>query len=62
MNQVFAPGNGSRELTGYNIYRSRMKEHYELLDYTTETTYLDTEADPIIGTILLLHGKRSMGK
>jgi hypothetical protein len=49
VNQAFAPGNGSRDLTGYNIYRSIEGGDYELLDYTTETTYLDSEASPIIG-------------
>ena len=39
-NQVFAAGNGSRELVGYNIYRSKDGGDYELIDYTTETTYL----------------------
>jgi hypothetical protein len=50
-NQVFAPANGTRELTGYNIYRSVNGSDYELLDYTTETTYLDDEANPIIGAV-----------
>ena len=34
---------GSRDHTGYNIYRSLEQEDYILLDYTTETTYLDDE-------------------
>jgi hypothetical protein len=49
VNQVFAAGNGSRDLTGYNIYRSKDGGEYALLDYTTETTYLDADAEPIIG-------------
>jgi hypothetical protein len=40
-NQVFAAGNGSRELTGYNIYRSTEGGEYEMIDFTTETTYTD---------------------
>jgi hypothetical protein len=47
--QVFNPGNASRDLMGYNIYRSIDGSDYEMIDYTTETTYLDSEADPIIG-------------
>jgi hypothetical protein len=38
---VFAGSNGSRELVGYNIYRSIEGADYELIDYTTETTYTD---------------------
>jgi hypothetical protein len=41
-NQVFGAGNGSRELTGYNIYRNEGGGAYALIDFTTETTYLDT--------------------
>jgi hypothetical protein len=41
-NQVFATtGSGTRELTGYNIYRSKEGNPYELIDFTTEITYLD---------------------
>jgi lysyl endopeptidase len=47
--KVFSPGNGSRDLMGYNIYRSIDGAQYEMIDYTTEATYLDTEATPIIG-------------
>jgi hypothetical protein len=46
----FATGNGSRDLTGYNIYRSEDGGEYVLLDYTTETTYLDTDDDLIVGS------------
>ena len=49
VNQVFAPGNGSREFMGYNIYRSVEGGDYELLDFTPETTYLDADASPVIG-------------
>ena len=47
--RVFNAGSASRELTGYNIYRSIDGSEYEMIDYTTETTYLDSEADPVIG-------------
>jgi hypothetical protein len=40
-NHTFAPGNGSRELSGYNIYRSTEGGEYTLIDFTTETTYLN---------------------
>jgi hypothetical protein len=40
-NQVFAQANGSRELSGYNIYRSTEGGEYQLIDFTTETTYLN---------------------
>ena len=46
----FSAGNGSRELTGYNIYRNADGGEYMMLDYTTETTYLDTDDDLISGT------------
>jgi hypothetical protein len=46
----FATGDGSRDLTGYNIYRSEDGGEYVLLDYTTETTYLDTDDDLIVGS------------
>jgi hypothetical protein len=42
---VFSAGNGSRELSGYNIYRSIDNADWELIDYTTQNTY----SDPIIG-------------
>jgi hypothetical protein len=51
VNQVFAHNNGSRELAGFNIYRSVDGSDYELLDYTTEHTYLDNEANPVIGGV-----------
>jgi len=50
VNPVFASGNGSRELVGYNIYRSIAGGDYELIDYTTETTYMDTY-DFIVGEV-----------
>jgi hypothetical protein len=34
---------GSRWLSGYNVYRSEDNEEYTLLDYTTETTYIDDD-------------------
>ncbi len=40
VNPVFA-ASGSRELSGYNIYRSQNGADYELIDFTTETTYTD---------------------
>ena len=46
----FSAGNGSRELTGYNIYRNADGGEYMMLDYTTETTYLDTDDDLVVGT------------
>lgn len=46
----FSAGNGSRDLTGYNIYRNAGGSGYVLLDYTTETTYLDTDDDLVVGT------------
>ena len=58
----FSAGNGSRELTGYNIYRSEDGGEYMMLDYTTETTYLDTDEDLVVGYVLLLHGKCGMGQ
>jgi hypothetical protein len=51
VNQAFAPGNGSRDLTGYNIYRSKDDGDYELLDYTTDITYVDTDEDLVIGSL-----------
>jgi len=48
-NRVLNTGNGSRDLMGYNIYRSIDGSEYELLDFTTELTYLDDEEEPIIG-------------
>jgi hypothetical protein len=49
--RVFNPGNGSRDLMGYNIYRSIEGAPYEMIDYTTETSYLDEEAEPEIGAL-----------
>jgi len=46
---VFAPVSGSRDLTGYNIYRSIDGSPYELIDFTPEASYLDTEENPVIG-------------
>jgi len=45
VNPVFGAASGSRELVGYNIYRSIEGAPYELIDYTTETTYSDPELD-----------------
>jgi hypothetical protein len=50
-NNVFTPTSGTRDLVGYNIYRSIAGGDYEMIDYTTETTYLDTETDPQIGEV-----------
>jgi hypothetical protein len=50
INPVFAYGNGSRELTGYNVYRSIGGADYELIDFTTEDTYTDTY-DFIVGEV-----------
>jgi hypothetical protein len=50
VNHEFAPGSGSRDLTGYNVYRKAGESDYVLLDYTTETTYVDTDDDLIVGT------------
>jgi hypothetical protein len=50
VNQVFAPGNGSRDLAGFNIYRSKDGGDYELLDYTEASPYLDTDDDLIVGS------------
>jgi hypothetical protein len=50
-NQVFATAsNGSRELSGYNVYRSVDGGEYTLIDFTTEHTYLDTDDDLVIGS------------
>jgi hypothetical protein len=38
---------GSRELTGYNIYRSKDSEDYILLDFSDEPAYFDTGNDLI---------------
>jgi hypothetical protein len=51
VNREFTPANsGSRELTGYNIYRNKDGAGYVMYDYTTETTYLDTDDDLVIGS------------
>jgi hypothetical protein len=48
---VFNPAtSGTRDFTGYNVYRSEDGGEYMLLDYTTETTYLDTDDDLMIGS------------
>jgi hypothetical protein len=51
VNRVFTPGNGSRDLMGYNIYRSIEGGDYEMIDFTPGTSYLDTEATPVIGAL-----------
>ena len=33
-----------------------------LIDFTTETTYVDPDDDMIIGDAILLHGKCRLGK
>jgi len=50
-NREFTPGSGTRDLMGYNIYRSIAGSDYEMIDYTTGTSYLDTEAAPQIGSV-----------
>jgi hypothetical protein len=51
VNREFTPANsGSRELTGYNIYRNKDGAGYVMYDYTTETTYLDTDDDLVVGS------------
>jgi len=50
VNKVFASDNGSRDLTGYNVYRNADGGDYILLDYTTETEYVDSFDDLIVGT------------
>ena len=47
---VFGAGNGSRELTGYNIYRSEAGGDYELIDFTPEVTYTDNY-DFVVGSL-----------
>jgi hypothetical protein len=50
-NQVFAPaGDGSRELAGFNIYRNENGGDFNLIDFTTEITYLDPASNLVIGT------------
>jgi hypothetical protein len=41
---------GTRELAGFNIYRSEDGSEYVMYDYTTEMTYLDTDDDLVIGS------------
>jgi len=41
VNPIFASPGGSRELTGFNIFRSADGGEYELIDFTSEVTYLD---------------------
>jgi len=42
--------NGSRDLMGFNVYRSIDGGPYELIDFLTGNTYQD-EGEPIIGTL-----------
>jgi len=49
VHRVFTAGEESRELTGYNIYRSINGDPYQMIDFTPEVTYLDTEVAPVIG-------------
>jgi hypothetical protein len=49
VNHEFAPGNGSRELTGFNIYRSKDGGDYVLLDFSASIPYLDND-NLIIGS------------
>jgi hypothetical protein len=49
--QVFATGNGSRELSGYNIYRKQGDADWLMIDFTTEVTYLDPADNLIPGTL-----------
>jgi hypothetical protein len=48
---VFAPESGSRELMGYNIYRSIEGADYVMIDFSPVNTYLDEETEPIIGAL-----------
>jgi hypothetical protein len=41
----------SRELIGYNIWRSIDGGEYELIDFTSGPTYLDSESCPAIGSL-----------
>ncbi len=42
---VFAgSSNGSREMVGYNVYRSISGDEFELIDFTSETNYTDNYA------------------
>ncbi len=61
-NHVFAMGNGSRELSGFNIYRNENGGDYALIDFTTEITYTDPVENLVNGTYVLLYGKCRMGK
>jgi len=47
--RVFTAGDASRDLMGFNVYRSIDGGEYMMIDYTTETSYLDSEANPVIG-------------
>ena len=49
--QVFTTGTGSRDLMGFNVYRSIDGGGYMFLGYITGNTYLETEGEPIIGTL-----------
>jgi hypothetical protein len=48
--QVFAMGNASRELSGYNIYRNENGGEYALIDFSTDVTYTDPVDGLIPGT------------
>jgi hypothetical protein len=50
VNHEFAPGSGSRDLTGYNVYRNENGGDYILLDYITAPPYVDPFDDMIAGT------------
>jgi hypothetical protein len=50
VNHEFSADNGSRDLVGYNIYRSENGSDYVMYDYTTELTYLDTDDDLVVGS------------
>ena len=40
-NAVFSPESGSRLLSGYNVWRNFEGGEYELIDFTTDVSYLD---------------------
>jgi hypothetical protein len=43
---VFAGTNGSRELTGFNIWRNYEGGTYEIISFTDATTYVDQDVAP----------------
>jgi len=49
--QQLTPSTGSRDLIGFNVYRSIDGGDYELLDFISENTYLITEGEPNNGTL-----------